>query len=70
MVVYRSLATMSADWVDQWMTYLPRLDVSAQGMFGGQVTRDTYAHRKVVMTNKKFTDWAMANNHMFAADKK
>lgn len=70
MVVYRSLATMSADWVDQWMTYLPRLDVSAQGMFGGQVTRDTYAHRKVIMTNKKFTDWAMANNHMFAADKK
>lgn len=70
MVVYRSLATMSADWVDQWMTYLGRLDASAQGLFGGQVTRDTYAHRKVIMTNKKFTDWAMANNHMFAADKK
>jgi hypothetical protein len=24
----------------------------------------------VVMTNKKFTAWAMANNYMFAADKK
>ena len=70
MVVYRSLATMSADWIDAWMTYLPRLDMEAQGMFAGGVTRDSYAHRKVVMTNRKFTDWAMANNYMFAADKK
>ena len=70
MVVYRSLATMSADWIDAWMTYLPRLDMEAQGMFAGGVTRDTYAHRKIVMTNRKFTDWAMQNNYMFAADKK
>jgi len=24
----------------------------------------------MVMTNKKFTQWAMDNNYMFAADKK
>ena len=70
MVVYRALATMSADWVDQWMTYLPRLDASAQGMFGGQVTRKDYAHRNLVCNNRKFTEWSLANNHMFATDKR
>jgi hypothetical protein len=29
-----------------------------------------YSKQSMVMTNKKFTEWAMANNYMFAADKK
>ena len=70
MVVYRTLATLGADWLDAWMEYLPRLDKEAQGMFANGAARETYAHRKTVMTNKKFTMWAMQNNYMFAADKK
>tara|TARA_B100000795_G_C22801203_1_gene442041 strand:+ start:2548 stop:3639 length:1092 start_codon:yes stop_codon:yes gene_type:complete len=70
MVVYRSLANLSSDWVDSWMDYMVRLDKEAQGMFANGCSADKYAHRKVVMTNKKFTQWAMDNNYMFAADKK
>ena len=29
-----------------------------------------YHAQQLVMTNKKFTDWAMQNNYMFSADKK
>jgi hypothetical protein len=47
-----------------------RLDKEAQGMFANGCSAEKYAHRKVVMTNKKFTQWAMDNNYMFAADKK
>ena len=70
MVVYRSLSTLGADWVDSWMDYMVRLDKEAQGMFANGCSAEKYAHRKVVMTNKKFTQWAMDNNYMFAADKK
>jgi len=70
MVVYRTLSTIGADWVDAWMDYMVRLDKEAQGMFANGVQPATYANRKVVMTNKKFTQWAMDNNYMFAADKK
>jgi len=70
MVVYRTLSTLGADWVDAWMDYMVRLDKEAQGMFANGVQPATYANRKVVMTNKKFTQWAMDNNYMFAADKK
>ena len=70
MVVYRTLSTIGADWIDAWMDYMVRLDKEAQGMFANGVSSDKYAHRKTVMTNKKFTQWAMENNYMFAADKK
>ena len=70
MVVYRTLSTIGADWIDAWMDYLVRLDKEAQGMFANNASKKDYAHRQVVMTNKKFTEWAMQNNYMFAADKK
>jgi len=70
MVLYRSLANMGHDWVNAWMDYMVRLDKEAQGMFANGCSAEKYAHRKVVMTNKKFTQWAMDNNYMFAADKK
>ena len=70
MVVYRTLSTIGPDWIDAWMDYMVRLDKEAQGMFANGVQPATYANRKVVMTNKKFTQWAMDNNYMFAADKK
>ncbi len=70
MVVYRTLATIGSDWINQWMDYLTRLDKEAQGMFANGVRAPKYTHQKVVMTNKKFTQWAMDNNYMFAADKR
>mgnify|MGYP003631772137 FL=1 len=70
MVVYRTLAGLDKTWVDAWMDYMPRLDKEAQGMFANGVRAPKYSKQSVVMTNKKFTQWAMQNNYMFAADKK
>ena len=70
MVVYRTLSNIEASWVDAWMDYMGRLDKEAQGLFANGVRQPKYAKQSVVMTNKKFTAWAMANNYMFAADKK
>lgn len=69
MVVYRTLASIEKDWINQWMTYLNRLDKEAQGLFANGVRAPKYAKQSMVMTNKKFTEWAMQNNYMFAADK-
>ena len=68
MVVYRSLATLDKSWVDAWMDYMVRLDPEAQGLFVNQIRSPKYAKQNVVMTNKKFTAWAMTNNYLFAAD--
>jgi hypothetical protein len=70
MVVYRTLSNIDSTWVDAWMDYMVRLDKEAQGLFANGVRQPKYAKQSVVMTNKKFTAWAMANNYMFAADKK
>ena len=70
MVVYRTLATIERDWVDAWMTYLNRLPKEAQGMFANGVRAPKYSKQALVMTNKRFTDWAMANSYLFAADQK
>lgn len=69
MVVYKVLSTLERDWVNQWMDYMVRLPKEAQGVFVNGVRSDQYAQRTAVMTNKKFTDWAMANNYLFTADK-
>ena len=70
MVVFRTLSSMDKDYIDPWMDYVVRLSPEAQGMFANGVRSDKYAQRGTVMTNKKFTKWAMDNNYMFAADKK
>jgi len=70
MVVYRSLSSMDKDYIDPWMDYMVRLDKEAQGVFANGVRAESYAHRSLVMSNKKFTQWAMENNYMFASDKK
>jgi len=68
MVVFRALAGMDRSWIDAWMTYLERLDMEAQALFGVHAAKKDYAHQQVVMTNKKFTDWVFNNNHMFKSD--
>lgn len=70
MVVYRSLSVIDATWLDAWMIYLNRLEPEAQGLFANGVRSDKYPQRQLVMSNKAFTQWAMANGHMFGADKK
>jgi hypothetical protein len=69
MVVYRTLASLEKDWLNAWMDYLPRLDTEAQAMFANGVRAPKYSKQSMVMTNKKFTQWAMQNNHLYTADK-
>ena len=70
MVVYRTLASLEKDWLDAWMIYLDRLDLEAQGMFANGVRAPKYSKQAIVMTNKRFTAWAMSKNYLFAADVK
>jgi energy-coupling factor transporter ATP-binding protein EcfA2 len=70
MVVYRTLASLDKEWINAWMDYMPRLDKEAQGMFANGVRAPKYSKQSLVMTNRKFTEWALQNNYMFAADKK
>ena len=69
MVVYRTLASLDKAWLNSWMDYMVRLDKEAQGLFANGVRSPKYSKQSMVMTNRKFTDWAMQNNYMFAADK-
>ena len=69
MVVYRALSSMEPDYIDPWMDYMQRLDKEAQGMFANGVRAPKYSKQSMVMTNKKFTQWATQNTYMFAADK-
>ena len=70
MVVYRTLACIEREWLDNWMVYLNRLDPEAQGMFANGVRAPKYGKQSIVMTNTKFSNWARENGHMFAADKR
>ena len=70
MVVYRTLAALDRDWIDAWLDYMLRLDKEAQGMFANGVRSPKYSKQGMVLTNRKFTSWAMTNSHLFAADKR
>jgi hypothetical protein len=52
------------------MKYLGRLDKEAQGMFANGVRSPKYGKQALVMTNKAFTQWAMDNSYLFAADRR
>ena len=71
MVVFRSLSTVERDWMDAWMTYMLRLGTEFQSLFANGVRSSKYnkAKQSMVMQNKQFTQWAIDNNYMFAADK-
>lgn len=70
MVVYRTMTALDKDWLNAWMDYMLRLPKEAQGMFANGVRSPKYSKQSMVMTNKKFTVWAMQNNYLFAADVK
>lgn len=69
MVVFRTLGSIDKDYIDPWMDYMARLDTEAQGMFVNGVRSSKYNKQSIVMTNKKFTQWAMNNGHLYSADK-
>jgi hypothetical protein len=69
MVVYRTLSTLEADWLDAWMTYLERLDTEAQGLFANGVRSPKYAKQAMVMLNGSFSKWVMSRAYLFGADK-
>ena len=68
MVVYRTMAALERDWLDAWMDYMVRLPKEAQGMFANGVRTPKYSKQSMVMTNTKFTNWAMQNSYLYAAD--
>jgi hypothetical protein len=70
MVVFRTLSSMEKDYINPWMDYVLRLNTEAQGMFANGVRSEKYNKRSIVLTNQKFTKWAIDNNYLFAADKK
>lgn len=68
MVVYRTLAAIERDWVDQWMDYMERLDMEAQALFGNNVRSKNYEKRSIVMGNAKFRAWSLKHNYLYTAD--
>ena len=70
MVVHRTLQTIEKTWMDAWMQYMGRLEKDAQNMFVMQVRRTNYSRQKEVTGNGLFTNWCMANNYVFATEKK
>ncbi len=65
MVVYRTLSTIEADWLDAWMKYMARLDTEAQGLFINGVRSPGYMKLPMVMHNKSVTAWLMKNSYLF-----
>ena len=51
---------------------MTRMDKESQGFFNNTIKADSYDKKKqaVVMNNKKYRDWALANNHLATADKR
>ena len=76
MVVHRAIQTVERSWAEAWMTYMDRLPKEAQAMFANAVRRAAEKqgsnNRRLVemTTNKKYQEWCLANNYIFAADKK
>lgn len=78
MVVHRTLGCIERNWTDAWMDYMLRLPAEAQAVFANAIKRspekraDGTVNKRLmeVFTNKKFQEWSLKNNHMFAADKK
>lgn len=68
LVVYRTLATIEADWVDAWMTYMERLSPEVQAMFIQGARAKGYRRQAEVFQNARVGVWATENSHLFAAD--
>ena len=70
MVVMRTLNNLERGWLNAWMDYHERLDKEAQALFSLAARSEKYKHREMVMTNARYTQWCLANQHIHSADKK
>jgi hypothetical protein len=68
MVIYKLLGAVEIKTIDPIMDYINRLDTEAQALFSNTARSNKYKNHNTVMTNRKFTDWAMNNGYMFSAD--
>jgi hypothetical protein len=70
LVVWRALQTIDKSWVDQWATYIMRLQPESQAMFVNTVRQSKFDKRKqaAVFGNKKFKQWVVEKRHTFATD--
>jgi hypothetical protein len=70
MIIYRTLSNIDRSWIDAWMDYFNRLPDEAQGMFVNGVYAEKFDEKKraMICSNRKFTDFTMANPHLHAAD--
>ena len=72
-VLFRAMAAMERDWVDQWMDYATRLNAEVMAVFASAILNrangEVHPKQKLFTTNGKFTDWAVANRFLFSADK-
>ena len=70
MLIMRALNTLDRSWINAWMDYMVRLDAPEQAIFVHAAKQPKYKHHELVMTNKKYTEWALKNQHLSQADKK
>ena len=70
MIIYRTLSNIDRSWMDAWMDYFNRLPAEGQGMFVNGVYSEKFDEKKksMVCSNRKFTDFTMANSHLYSAD--
>ena len=62
-LVLRELMTLKEKDMTAWMTYLQRLPMEEQALFGINVMASS--RKAIAATNKEFVSWAVANNHYF-----
>ena len=69
MVITRTLNVLDRNWINAWMDYMNRLAAPEQALFVQSVRNKKYKNHELVMTNKKYTEWCMANQHLNHTDK-
>jgi energy-coupling factor transporter ATP-binding protein EcfA2 len=65
LIISKAVMNITADTIDAWMGYMNRLPVEAQALFALGVMGERSPKRRIAVTNRMFTDWAIARGHMF-----
>jgi energy-coupling factor transporter ATP-binding protein EcfA2 len=63
MLVLGALSRLSKDNVNPWLVYMERLMKEVQALFASGVMRSSKV--SLVVTNKKFTDWAVRHSFLY-----
>lgn len=65
LVISKGLTNVKTDTFDAWMHYMGRLTREAQALFAMGVMSADCPNRKVAVTNRLFTEYAVANGYLF-----